>query len=178
MTSKRRLTHDRLEALRSDPDVSVPEWVDSHSVTCALCGDLADERETISLWADDYDGSTPLHKYIPSMPDGEAHPSCFENRLAELRAMGSSEDYHVTIDLRVESMAEHRVFDVYEIPIYVESIGPHQYQVGLDVTAPNPGEAYRRGVDFAVARLALVDAMDTQVLGATVHGPDEEVTFD
>lgn len=44
----------------------IPRWIDVHSVTCAICGQLADERETVDLWdKDDY-------------PNGEAHLSCFE----------------------------------------------------------------------------------------------------
>ena len=42
-------------------------WVDVHSVTCALCGGLADERETINL----YEKDTDL--------EGEAHKSCWED---------------------------------------------------------------------------------------------------
>ena len=47
-----------------------------HSVTCAVCGGLADERETISLWADDYDG--PMRARVADLPDGEAHARCFD----------------------------------------------------------------------------------------------------
>jgi hypothetical protein len=42
-------------------------WIDAHSVTCALCGGLADERETIKL----YDQDTEL--------EGEAHPDCWDD---------------------------------------------------------------------------------------------------
>lgn len=42
-------------------------WVDVHSVTCALCDGLADERETIKL----YEKATEL--------EGEAHEFCWEN---------------------------------------------------------------------------------------------------
>lgn len=41
-------------------------WVDVHSVTCAICGYLADERETIKL----YDQDTEL--------EGEAHRDCWD----------------------------------------------------------------------------------------------------
>lgn len=42
-------------------------WIDAHSVTCAICGDLADERETKDLYeAED----TRL--------EGEAHWDCWE----------------------------------------------------------------------------------------------------
>jgi len=49
------------------------------SVTCAICGALADERETISLWADDYDPSpTSNRNPVAMLPDGEAHSDCFQ----------------------------------------------------------------------------------------------------
>ena len=48
------------------PDPS-EQWIDIHSVTCALCGDLADERETIKLYEQDTDH------------EGEAHQNCWEN---------------------------------------------------------------------------------------------------
>jgi hypothetical protein len=49
------------------------------SVTCAICGALADERETISLWADDYDPSPTSNRTLVAMlPDGEAHSDCFQ----------------------------------------------------------------------------------------------------
>lgn len=41
-------------------------WVDVHSVTCTICGYLADERETIKL----YDQDTGL--------EGEAHRNCWD----------------------------------------------------------------------------------------------------
>ena len=40
-------------------------WIDAHSITCALCGGYADERETVSLWERE------------SYPNGEAHSKCF-----------------------------------------------------------------------------------------------------
>jgi hypothetical protein len=49
------------------------------SVTCAICGALADERETISLWADDYDPAPTSNRNLVAMlPDGEAHSDCFQ----------------------------------------------------------------------------------------------------
>ena len=49
------------------------------SVTCAICGALADERETISLWADDHDPSPTNNRTLVAMlPDGEAHTECFQ----------------------------------------------------------------------------------------------------
>lgn len=61
MPNEHRLAEEDL----ADMD-DIPNWVDTHSVTCPLCGDLADERETISLWND------------PRLPDGEAHKSCYD----------------------------------------------------------------------------------------------------
>ena len=53
---------------RADDELGPTEhWVDVHSVTCALCGGLADERETIDL----YENDTDL--------EGEAHKSCWED---------------------------------------------------------------------------------------------------
>lgn len=70
------LTWDEYENLDAD---SIPRWVDVHSVTCALCGQLADERQTRSLWDDETtpspeSGSLDYSEY----PEGEAHPSCVE----------------------------------------------------------------------------------------------------
>jgi hypothetical protein len=52
-----------LVAAGVDPDA---RWIDAHSVTCALCGGYADERESVKLR--DRDG----------YPEGEAHATCFE----------------------------------------------------------------------------------------------------
>lgn len=52
---------------RADADIDTSErWIDAHSVTCAFCGALADERETINL----YDQDTEI--------EGEAHPDCWD----------------------------------------------------------------------------------------------------
>jgi len=60
-------------------------WIDVHSVTCALCGELADERETLS-W-DAFDEPAPgasstmletAHALVATVGSGEAHASCFE----------------------------------------------------------------------------------------------------
>lgn len=62
------------------------DWIDRHSVTCALCGGLADERETQSLWPDDYDEiepGAPADLY-ERLPDGEAHMGCFDRALEKL----------------------------------------------------------------------------------------------
>lgn len=51
-------------------DASPPSerWIDAHSVTCAICGALADERETLNL----YDREQ-------SRLEGEAHLDCWED---------------------------------------------------------------------------------------------------
>lgn len=46
----------------------IPDWVDRHSVTCCLCGDLADERETTHLG-----------------DDREAHSECIDEIKVESR---------------------------------------------------------------------------------------------
>jgi len=51
----------------SESDPTDDRWIDAHSVTCAICGDLADERETKNLYEDD---DTHL--------EGEAHWDCWE----------------------------------------------------------------------------------------------------
>jgi hypothetical protein len=43
-------------------------WIDAHSVTCAICGALADERETINLC-----------KQENSLLEGEAHQDCWDS---------------------------------------------------------------------------------------------------
>jgi hypothetical protein len=43
-------------------------WVDAHSVTCAICGALADERETFNLYEQEN-----------SRLEGEAHRDCWES---------------------------------------------------------------------------------------------------
>jgi len=60
--------------------------IDTRSVTCALCGEMADERETVSLSPEDYtefDGYMREDRevYIPDYPNGEAHLSCFRETL-------------------------------------------------------------------------------------------------
>lgn len=72
--SENYLTWDAYESMNQD---EIPRWVDAHSVTCALCGELADERETISLWDDDHGPASETD--WSDYPDGEAHPSCFED---------------------------------------------------------------------------------------------------
>jgi Fe-S oxidoreductase len=49
-------------------DQYVPDerWVDAHSVTCAICGALADERGTINLYEQEN-----------SRLEGEAHQDCW-----------------------------------------------------------------------------------------------------
>jgi hypothetical protein len=48
------------------------------SVTCAICGALANERKTVSLWPDDYEPTpTSNRSTVEMLPDGEAHTECF-----------------------------------------------------------------------------------------------------
>ena len=76
MPSEHYMTWEAYEQLDE-----IPRWVEAHSVTCALCGELADERETVSLWNDEssplfHDDNVDLEEY----PNGEAHKSCWQNR--------------------------------------------------------------------------------------------------
>lgn len=65
------------------------EWVDRHSVTCAICGELADERETVSLWEDDITGSmeaenpelvAAIREAREEYGNGEVHESHLSNQ--------------------------------------------------------------------------------------------------
>lgn len=74
------------------PDASQgeqPEWVQRHSVTCALCGGLADERRTVEITAERADVGSALAVDAPAtyvatrrlFEQGigpEVHQSCFE----------------------------------------------------------------------------------------------------
>jgi hypothetical protein len=54
------------------------------SVTCPICGELADERETVSLWEDDYEPNpTSNHMVVAMFPNGEAHAECFSRVASE-----------------------------------------------------------------------------------------------
>lgn len=62
-------------------------WIDVHSVTCAICGDLADERETLPLdpWAM-YEASPESFEAVGRAlaarelhGEGEVHPECLED---------------------------------------------------------------------------------------------------
>lgn len=60
--------------------------LDIHSVTCALCGELADSRKAVSLWPEDYaefDGymSEDREVFILEYPNGESHISCFDEAI-------------------------------------------------------------------------------------------------
>lgn len=65
-------------------------WKDRHSVTCVLCGGLADERRTQKIWPDELGAATrsenpKLYQKIQEIADslgkGEAHQECFEHVL-------------------------------------------------------------------------------------------------
>jgi hypothetical protein len=52
---------------QTDADIDTREqWIDAHSVMCALCGALTDEREAINL----YEQDTGI--------EGEAHADCWD----------------------------------------------------------------------------------------------------
>lgn len=56
---------------------------------------------------------------------------------------------------------------------FIEQIGHNQYQVGYGCHAPNPSDAYRRGVNLVNAKLELLGCTSDGVIGAEVYGPDE-----
>jgi len=73
------------------------DWIDTHSVTCAICGGLADERETKNLYEDD---DTHL--------EGEAHWECWENHncLEDGRFIRDSDpDVEADIDPQAETVS-------------------------------------------------------------------------
>lgn len=61
-------------------------WIDAHSVTCVICGGLADERETVARSAFDIElkagTSTAMletaRALLKEVGSGEAHASCFQ----------------------------------------------------------------------------------------------------
>lgn len=62
-------------------------WIDEHSVTCAICGGLADEREAIAWSEFDLNeleaGTSTLmletaQALLEEVRSGEAHDSCFQ----------------------------------------------------------------------------------------------------
>jgi len=60
--------------------------LDVHSVTCALCGELADNRKSMSLSDDDYQEfngymGEEREVFVPNFPNGEAHRSCFDSEV-------------------------------------------------------------------------------------------------
>lgn len=72
------------------------EWADVHSVTCLLCGELADEREAATLTLDLEEAAPALAVDSPAVflatiagaiefGEGEAHQDCFEDYVEEVR---------------------------------------------------------------------------------------------
>ena len=68
-----------------------PRWIDAHSVTCLLCGGLADERCSVNVWEDQITGAMEaenpetvelIREIIDSYGQGEAHPNCFDYALS------------------------------------------------------------------------------------------------
>lgn len=76
------------------------DWVDRHSVTCAICGGLADERRTANLVANILDERPALEVEDPiravviatavnEYGEGEAHEECLEVLEAHLVQYGA-----------------------------------------------------------------------------------------
>jgi hypothetical protein len=68
------------------------DWKDTHSVTCLLCEDLADERETVNITTDVGEiGPTmaienpqrfeAIMAVADALGQGEAHQECFDHYL-------------------------------------------------------------------------------------------------
>lgn len=68
----------------------------NHSVTCALCGELADERRTVNLTTDLGELGPGLlieapvrvgciFKLVNDYGHGEAHEGCFDDAMAQYR---------------------------------------------------------------------------------------------
>lgn len=62
-------------------------WIDAHSVTCVLCGGLADERRTQKINSDQLtpalrneepEVAHTIEMIIEANGEGEAHIECFE----------------------------------------------------------------------------------------------------
>lgn len=77
------------DATRSETS-SRPRWIDAHSVTCLLCGGMADERCSVNVWEHQIAGAMEaespeevelLREIIDTVGQGEAHPHCFEYAL-------------------------------------------------------------------------------------------------
>lgn len=67
-------------------------WKENHSVTCVLCGGLADERRTEKIWPDEVDPAMKtenperyrlIEEIADTLGEGEAHQECFEYVLEE-----------------------------------------------------------------------------------------------
>lgn len=59
-------------------------WIDAHSVTCTICGGLADERETIAWSEFELEAGTSTAMFetaqalLEEVGSGEAHDRCFQ----------------------------------------------------------------------------------------------------
>lgn len=78
----------------ADEDAEPPAWVDSHSVTCAICGDFADERRTANLTRDEMELGEAMQEENPERyqaildaveeyGEGEAHEDCLQEEFME-----------------------------------------------------------------------------------------------
>lgn len=70
----------------------MPNWKDTHSVTCVLCGGLADERRTVKIQPDEINGAmevedperaTLIRDIADALGRGESHQECFDLVLEE-----------------------------------------------------------------------------------------------
>lgn len=93
--------------------------------------------------------------------------------------MTDPEQYNVMVDFYCSSRSMGDLDNQFAHAIHLEGIGQNQYQVGLGVQAPNPGEAYRRAANGVEASLAMLGVTSPSILSGHVYGPeDEETVFD
>lgn len=123
----------------------MPDVDPDHSVTCAFCGELADERRTIPLWEDDYEGSDNLKPLMRIAPDGESHIECFEDWKAVPDHLPNDlldrADYLAELS-RVDTLSEEELLqvrqDVARLQFAVESVvGAVQPALGSMAEAVN-----------------------------------------
>jgi hypothetical protein len=95
----------------SDDNGGTPPWIDRHSVTCAICGGLADERRTAELTARLPDERPALVADAPrraiiiatavnEFGEGEAHEECLDALEAHLIEHGARVAASFDIDER------------------------------------------------------------------------------
>lgn len=127
------------------------DWVDRHSVTCALCGGLADERETISLWEDDRHDPT-MRKRVAAMPDGEAHTECFATVVV---SDDDDPDFPDDETDGIKEVPTRHEWEEYEVEMYVsetttaDDVLTALEEAGFNVRRVQSGEP--RSDDFDIA---------------------------